>query len=490
MTNITNTLVTATTPDGYSVTWNNSLQKWVPTSPAAIVQAGGGQGGGPNFGNLTVQTTGIMQAGTFAVDNGTSQPTVTSGAGVPTSTPPNGSLYMRTDGTTVTGLYIYEGGAWAALGTGGGGGGVVVQNQGTGIGTYTTLNFTGSGVTASNAGGGVSSVTVSGGGGGTTVYSGTGAPVTLHNNGDIYFDISQTPAQGYVQEVVPVTPTFDGQLSGIFSATSSFTSSTFTCSSNCKLLVAMIFIEQATDQSVSTVTSTGLTFTRHNFIDNGGANSRFVRIEVWAAPVTTALSQTISLTLSGVTDDASCYFFGLANINTSTPFDTTADVTGFNATGISTLSLVTSTSNAVDLLFYAIGSDQSGPPGWANAPGFTRLANVYNGGASLYSELQICYQALSSTVSGYSINTGLTTVIPACAIAFAIKGPAAGAPQWLAFGGTPPLVTTVAGLPGTPYTGQRVVVTNSNTATFNAIVAGGGSSTVTVWWNGTNWVVG
>ena len=177
-----------------------------------------------------------------------------------------------------------------------------------------------------------------GGGGGNTVYAGYGAPVTLHNSGDIYFDVSQTPAQGYVQESIALPPTFDGALSGTFSSTASFTSGTFTCSSNCKLLVAVIMFQQSTDQSVSNVTSSGLTFTKHNFVDNGGANSRFTRIEIWSAPVSSALSQTISISLSAAIDDASVYFFGADNVN-ATAFDTSADITGFNATSATSLSL-------------------------------------------------------------------------------------------------------------------------------------------------------
>jgi len=292
-----------------------------------------------------------------------------------------------------------------------------------------------------------------------------------------------------VQETVALPPTFDGALSGIFSSTASFTSGTFTCSSNCKLLVAVIMFQQSTDQSVSTVTSTGLTFTRHNFVDNGGANSRFTRIEIWTAPVSSALSQTISLTLSAAIDDASVYFFGLDGVN-ATPFDTSADVTGFNATSATSLTLTgVSTSNANDLLFYAIGANAGGPPSWATASGFSKLINVYNGGGSQFSELQICYQSRTSTLSSTNVNTGLTTAIAAAAISFAIQGPAAST-QWVQFGAAPTLVTTVANLPSTPTVGERVVVVDSNTTTFNATVGGGGSSTIEVWWNGSNWVVG
>lgn len=45
-----------------------------------------------------------------------SVPTITSGAGVPASTPPNGSLYMRTDGANGDdSLYMRIAGAWVAI---------------------------------------------------------------------------------------------------------------------------------------------------------------------------------------------------------------------------------------------------------------------------------------------------------------------------------------------------------------------------------------
>lgn len=47
--------------------------------------------------------------------------TITSGAGIPASAESDGSIYLRTDGTGVTGVYTRQAGAWAALGGGGGG---------------------------------------------------------------------------------------------------------------------------------------------------------------------------------------------------------------------------------------------------------------------------------------------------------------------------------------------------------------------------------
>lgn len=41
-------------------------------------------------------------------------PTITSGAGAPSATEPNGSLYFRTDGGASTTLYVRHTGAWLA----------------------------------------------------------------------------------------------------------------------------------------------------------------------------------------------------------------------------------------------------------------------------------------------------------------------------------------------------------------------------------------
>jgi hypothetical protein len=48
--------------------------------------------------------------------------------------------------------------------------------------------------------------------------------------------------------------------------------------------------------------------------------------------------------------------------------------------------------------------------------------------------------------------------------------------------------TTFAGLP-TGTTGAIACVTDSTTATFGAVITGGGFNQVLAWYNGTNWTV-
>lgn len=57
----------------------------------------------------------IIILGSLSV-GGVGAPTVTSGAGAPTSTQPNASIYLRTDGTTGARLYVSAGsGTWNAV---------------------------------------------------------------------------------------------------------------------------------------------------------------------------------------------------------------------------------------------------------------------------------------------------------------------------------------------------------------------------------------
>ena len=48
---------------------------------------------------------------------------------------------------------------------------------------------------------------------------------------------------------------------------------------------------------------------------------------------------------------------------------------------------------------------------------------------------------------------------------------------------------TFANRPGTPVEGMLVAITDSNTSTFGATIAGGGSNHVLGYYNGTNWTV-
>lgn len=60
---------------------------------------------GAAFRKLTVWTSG-------AAADVTTSPTVTSGSGAPSATEPNGSVYLRTNGTSASTLYVRVSSAW------------------------------------------------------------------------------------------------------------------------------------------------------------------------------------------------------------------------------------------------------------------------------------------------------------------------------------------------------------------------------------------
>lgn len=65
---------------------------------------------------VLVQALGLAPDGAARVNDPTTIPTVSSGAGAPTEAAPNGSLYLRTDGTNGTdSVYMRIAGAWVAL---------------------------------------------------------------------------------------------------------------------------------------------------------------------------------------------------------------------------------------------------------------------------------------------------------------------------------------------------------------------------------------
>jgi hypothetical protein len=74
---------------------------------------------------MAVKTSQNMRSGLAALgyvvkstasQDPTAAPTVTSGTGVPATTEPNGSIFLRTDGTTAdTAIYARISGSWVAM---------------------------------------------------------------------------------------------------------------------------------------------------------------------------------------------------------------------------------------------------------------------------------------------------------------------------------------------------------------------------------------
>lgn len=75
----------------------------------------GRQGGISQRFRKAIATVGLAILGASR-DDATAAPTITTGAGVPSSTEANGSLYLRTDGTDGDdSLYMRIAGSWVAM---------------------------------------------------------------------------------------------------------------------------------------------------------------------------------------------------------------------------------------------------------------------------------------------------------------------------------------------------------------------------------------
>lgn len=107
----------------------NSIPQFSVSSTGAVsansyaVQSGGAitdNAGNASIGSnatpfLHIYGTNVYATAKLVVGTGATPPTFTSGPGVPSASEPDGSVYLRTDGTAGSTLYVRAAGAWTAL---------------------------------------------------------------------------------------------------------------------------------------------------------------------------------------------------------------------------------------------------------------------------------------------------------------------------------------------------------------------------------------
>ena len=115
--------------------------------------------------------------------------------------------------------------------------------------------------------------------------------------------------------------------------------------------------------SVNSVTGAGLTFTRR--VTSGGLNP----IEMWTAVSASPLNaEVLTVNLVAATTFIRANAFGIANVNTGSPFDSNASLPA-NSTANADLTI--STSNADDFIIGAFRSSAGAPTGAPGAPWIT-----------------------------------------------------------------------------------------------------------------------
>jgi hypothetical protein len=158
----------------------------------------------------------------------------------------------------------------------------------------------------------------------------------------------------------PSPITLDGSAKAGSASVSSISASLTTTKTN-DIIVAYVFGSSSTARTVSSVTATGLTFTKRSGTTHNSAGTLKNVIEVWWAVAPTAATRTITANFSGVcSDDAMLWVFGVNGADTSNPWDTnvslpsiTTDVTGNFTSQLSTAF----STNGGDRFVFAFGSN-------------------------------------------------------------------------------------------------------------------------------------
>lgn len=280
---------------------------------------------------------------------------------------------------------------------------------------------------------------------GAATHFGSGPPSTGFNVGDIYFDTSTSPYQGYTQVASsPVPPSIEGSaVTGNGGGTQSIASAISTTLA--RVLVAIVGYENAGTgpYGVSSVTSTsGLTWTKYTTINNGGVNTAYTGCDVWTAPVTGPLTaEIVTAHYSPNVDDGGIVVFGMYNFDPAQMFDagTGAPANTFIASGASGMTSPAMTTTEANVrMFYGVANCASYTGG--TPTGYANVATVNNSGGSRYMYMSVDQYAPGSILTGYTLTSPLTGTVPGVMVLFAVRGSLPV--TWVKFG-TPSEATAV-----------------------------------------------
>lgn len=246
--------------------------------------------------------------------------------------------------------------------------------------------------------------------GGEVAYFGFGQPTTLHNDGDLFFDVSVKPSNGYIQVNNPMAVPDGTSASGIWSGGTTGTVVGISATAQAKFVMVVVGFEQTTTGiTVSSVTAPGLTFSKIANVDNAGA-SNWTYAEVWVAPLSTAITGvTATITLSAAIDDAAAVAFGVDYVPSANQIATGGLPFGGHSAGVVTSGTLTQPAGTTIYCIQANGANTL-----PVAPvGFTNVATAANGGGSRFMQLAVSNLQLTTPLSGTisSITTGNALVM-------------------------------------------------------------------------------
>jgi hypothetical protein len=225
-------------------------------------------------------------------------------------------------------------------------------------------------------------------------------------------------------------PTLDGSVSA--AATGSFSTASLSTTKTNDIIVFVVYNEQATQQTVSSITSSGCNLALYGAFTgvDPARPGRYVSLEIWWGFSSAILtSHVFTIAMSGTFDDGGYVGFGVNGVaNTSSPWDSSASFPAHGTGG----TLTFSTIQAHDLLISAFASSTNNTPASnANVHGtssqydsgsypvaWTQLANTSTAGGSQWAFMSVYTGATSATIAGLTVGPPATMLNPAADLAF------------------------------------------------------------------------
>jgi len=198
----------------------------------------------------------------------------------------------------------------------------------------------------------------------------------------------------------------DGNGTGQFTGTNTGTCVLTTTQANDVIIVMVHCEKTGSAQTVASVTSPHVTFSKRSslaFVNTNNSSNQ--NLEVWWGVAASALSaETITITLSAATDDASYVAFGVSGCNNpSSPWDTNAAMPASNKNATGTASTVTvsgvTTNSSIPMLISMFGSSANVV---STISGFTTIASRTNAGGALFSSILASFENFSNAQSNAS----------------------------------------------------------------------------------------
>jgi hypothetical protein len=208
------------------------------------------------------------------------------------------------------------------------------------------------------------------------------------------------------------SPVLDSNVNSLQTKQAAFTNTTAlpglsTTQSPDTVIVIVSYGNTSGSPTVSSITSSHLTFSKRGAVTNPTSGAHGATIELWAASASSTLSaEVITVNWSSNIDAASVVAQAVTGLfSTTNPYDNHAGLpaSAFNTTSVTPPVVTFSTAQSDDLLWYFALSTNGNAQGGFTPSGWTSLVAVNNPSGINYAYLGVWYQSVSVPQSGATV---------------------------------------------------------------------------------------